>query len=77
VTAYFKTYGKCRDNLNFIETVYEPFFEHLKNAGLGTVSEMFDGSFPYNAKGRISHAWSVAELVRSYFEDYLTGNEKE
>jgi len=77
VTAYFKTYGKCRDNLNFIETVYEPFFEHLKNAGLGTVSEMFDGSFPYNAKGRISHAWAVGELVRSYFEDYLTGNDKE
>jgi predicted glycogen debranching enzyme len=77
VTAYFATYGKCKDSLSFIETVYEPFFEHLKNAGLGTVSEMFDGSFPYNAKGRISHAWAVGELVRSYFEDYAGGSEKE
>jgi predicted glycogen debranching enzyme len=77
VTAYLRTYGRNRENLSFIETVYEPFFEHLKTAGLGTVSEMFDGSFPYNAKGRISHAWAVAELVRSYFEDYIDENGKE
>ena len=76
VTAYIKTYGRGEDSLKFIETVYEPFFEHLKTAGLGTVSEMFDGSFPYNAKGRISHAWAVAELLRSYFEDFLAANGK-
>jgi len=72
VTAYFKTFGKGADSLAFIETVYEPFFEHLKNAGLSTVSEMFDGNFPYTARGRISHAWAVAELLRSYIEDYLS-----
>jgi predicted glycogen debranching enzyme len=70
VTAYLKTYGRGQDSLNFIETAFEPFFEHLKNAGLSTVSEMFDGNFPYTARGRISHAWAVAELLRSYFEDY-------
>jgi predicted glycogen debranching enzyme len=77
VTAYLKTYGKGKESLDFIETVYEPIFEHLKNAGLGTVSEMFDGNFPYNARGRISHAWAVAELLRSYLEDYASINEKE
>lgn len=76
VTAYIKTYGRGENSLKFIETVYEPFFEHLKTAGIGTVSEMFDGSFPYNAKGRISHAWAVAELLRSYFEDFLAANGK-
>ncbi|PKL92184.1 MAG: hypothetical protein CVV21_05375 [Candidatus Goldiibacteriota bacterium HGW-Goldbacteria-1] len=72
VTAYFKTFGRGKESLEFIETVYEPFFEHLKNAGLSTVSEMFDGNFPYTARGRISHAWAVAELLRSYIEDYLS-----
>jgi glycogen debranching enzyme len=71
VSAYFKTFGRGKESLEFIETVYEPFFEHLKNAGLSTVSEMFDGNFPYTARGRISHAWAVAELLRSYIEDYL------
>jgi predicted glycogen debranching enzyme len=77
VTAYLKTYGRGKDSIDFIETVYEPIFEHLKTAGLGTVSEMFDGNFPYNARGRISHAWAVAELLRSYLEDYSSVNEKE
>ncbi len=76
VTAYLKTYGTGKESMDFIETVYEPIFEHLKNAGLGTVSEMFDGNFPYNARGRISHAWAVAELLRSYIEDYTAVNEK-
>ena len=77
VTAYLKTFGKGKDSIDFIETVYEPIFEHLKTAGLGTVSEMFDGNFPYNARGRISHAWAVAELLRSYLEDYIDINAKE
>ncbi|MEI7542831.1 MAG: amylo-alpha-1,6-glucosidase [bacterium] len=77
VTAYLKTFGKGKDSLAFIETVYEPIFEHLKTAGLGTVSEMFDGNFPYNARGRTSHAWAVAELLRSYLEDYLDLNAKD
>ncbi len=71
VTAYLKAYGSGKDSISFIETVYEPFFEHLKTAGLSTISEVFDGNFPYTARGRISHAWAVAELLRSYFEDFI------
>ncbi|MBP7792011.1 MAG: glycogen debranching enzyme family protein [Candidatus Goldbacteria bacterium] len=76
VTAYLRTYGKTKEILSFVETVYEPFFEHTKNAGIGTISEMFDGNSPYNARGRVSHALAVAEIIRSYFEDYLLDNEK-
>ena len=76
VSAYIKTYGRAKESLQFIDTVYEPVFEHLKTAGLGTISEMFDGDFPYTARGRISHSWAVAEILRSYFEDFLGENEK-
>lgn len=76
VTAYLRTFGKTKEILSFIETVYEPFFEHLKNAGIGTISEIFDGNSPHFAKGRISHALAVSEIIRSYFEDYLSINEK-
>ncbi len=71
VNAYLRTFGRKQDSLQFIQTVFEPIFEHLKTAGLGTISEIFDGSFPYNARGRISHAWAVGEVIRSYFEDFL------
>ncbi len=37
---------------------------HLLDAGLGTISEIFDGNDPYAPRGCISQAWSVAEILR-------------
>jgi predicted glycogen debranching enzyme len=45
--------------------------EHLEEAGLGTISEIFDGNSPHHPRGCVSQAWSVAEVLRSYVEDVL------
>jgi len=37
---------------------------HLGDAGLGTISEVFDGDPPHTPRGCIAQAWSVAELLR-------------
>jgi predicted glycogen debranching enzyme len=42
--------------------------EHLKQAGIGTVSEIFDGEHPHKPNGCIAQAWSVSELLRVYVE---------
>jgi len=39
---------------------------HLREAGIGSVSEVFDGDPPHRPGGCISQAWSVAELIRLY-----------
>ncbi|MFN7014885.1 MAG: amylo-alpha-1,6-glucosidase, partial [Bacteroidia bacterium] len=54
-----------------IKKIIEEFIPHLSTAGLGTVSEIFDGDFPHVPKGCISQAWSVAEFLRIYkkFDD--------
>ena len=39
--------------------------EHLKDAGVGSVSEIFDADPPYTPRGCVAQAWSVAELLRS------------
>ena len=45
----------------------EPLLYHLTETGcIGSVSEIFDGSFPQMPKGCIAQAWSVAELIRAY-----------
>jgi glycogen debranching enzyme len=41
------------------------FFDHLSDAGIGTVSEIFDAEPPYTPRGCIAQAWSVAEVVRT------------
>ena len=38
--------------------------DHLRDAGLGTVSEIFDGDAPHAPAGCIAQAWGVAELLR-------------
>lgn len=38
----------------------EPLADHLLDAGLGTVSEIFDGAPPHNPRGAPAQAWSVA-----------------
>jgi predicted glycogen debranching enzyme len=37
---------------------------HLSEAGLGTISEVFDGDAPHAPRGCIAQAWSVGEVLR-------------
>lgn len=44
----------------------DKFKAHLKDAGIGTVSEIFDAEQPFKANGCIAQAWGVAEVLRAY-----------
>jgi predicted glycogen debranching enzyme len=37
---------------------------HLAEAGVGTISEIFDGDAPHTPRGCIAQAWSVGEVLR-------------
>ncbi|MFA7350821.1 MAG: amylo-alpha-1,6-glucosidase [Methylotenera sp.] len=39
---------------------------HLLDAGLGSVSEIFDGDYPHTARGAPSQAWSVACVIEAW-----------
>lgn len=41
---------------------------HLREVGLGTISEIFDGDLPHRPRGCVSQAWSVAEVLRVWVE---------
>ncbi|HEX2982934.1 MAG TPA: amylo-alpha-1,6-glucosidase, partial [Ignavibacteriales bacterium] len=40
------------------------FDEHLNEACIGSISEVFDADSPFQARGCIAQAWSVAEVLR-------------
>jgi predicted glycogen debranching enzyme len=44
----------------------EEFARHLNEAGIGTLSEIFDAEPPYTPRGCIAQAWSVAEVLRAW-----------
>jgi predicted glycogen debranching enzyme len=41
------------------------FGPHLAEAGVGSISEVFDAEPPFTPRGCIAQAWSVAEVLRS------------
>ena len=53
------------------------FAEHLDEAGLDSISEVFDGDAPHAPKGCFAQAWSVAELLRALWEDVLAQDRPE
>ena len=55
----------------------DDFAGHLDEAGLDTISEIFDGEAPFTPKGCFAQAWSVAELLRALCEDVLEQNRPE
>jgi predicted glycogen debranching enzyme len=40
--------------------------DHLHEACIGQISEIFDAEPPYTARGCVAQAWSVAEVLRSW-----------
>ena len=42
----------------------QPMLAHLDEAGLGSISEIFDGDAPHAPRGCFAQAWSVAETLR-------------
>ncbi len=60
--AWLQLYGE--KGTTFIRGLYSGFEAVMTEAGVGTISEIYDGDPPHEARGAISQAWSVAELLR-------------
>ena len=44
------------------------FVTHLGDAGVGTLSEIFDAEKPFTPRGCIAQAWTVAEVLRAWIK---------
>jgi glycogen debranching enzyme len=60
--AHFRVF---RDSAAALK-LFDAIPEHMKAAGLGTVSEVFDAEAPFAARGCPAQAWSVAEILRAW-----------
>lgn len=67
ISAYVKLGGSPSSAI--IRNILQAFDQHLREAGLGTISEVFDGDSPHHPRGCIAQAWSVGELLRVISED--------
>lgn len=72
-TAFLKTkgYADFRREYALKNFLLPLLTEQIFKAGLGTISEIFDGDSPHSPRGCISQAWSIAEPLRAYVEDVM------
>lgn len=64
--AYVRVFGNGKASRQALAKLLQPLLDHLSEAGLGTISEIFDGDHPYRPVGCFGQAWSVAEVLRVY-----------
>jgi predicted glycogen debranching enzyme len=58
--AHYRLHGDREAALQFLLMIED----HLSDAGLGSISEIFEGDPPHRPDGCIAQAWSVAEVLR-------------
>jgi predicted glycogen debranching enzyme len=60
--AHLRAFGDTAVVRSFLE----PLIDHLRDAGVGSVSEIADAAPPHTPRGCPWQAWSVAELLRAW-----------
>ncbi|QYO67251.1 amylo-alpha-1,6-glucosidase [Leptolyngbya sp. 7M] len=63
VDAFRKVYP---DDKTVVAEMMSSFERHLLEAGLGQISEIFDGDAPHIPRGCPAQAWSVGEVLRAF-----------
>jgi predicted glycogen debranching enzyme len=63
VLAHYRVYGDAAQ----AQALLAGLAPHLREACLGTISEIFDGQAPHTPRGCVAQAWSVAETLRAWY----------
>ena len=66
VEAHLRVHGFSTTEQTKMRAALGGLIEHLDRAGIGQVSEIFDGDAPHEPRGCIAQAWSVSELLRAW-----------
>ncbi|MDX2031050.1 MAG: amylo-alpha-1,6-glucosidase [Blastocatellia bacterium] len=65
ISAWLRVHGESDAARQQARRMLAGFETHLSRAGLGQVSEIFDGDAPHLPGGCIAQAWSVSEVLRA------------
>jgi glycogen debranching enzyme len=62
--ALLRVKGHTVEARRLARELLQPLLDHRGDAGLGSISEIFDGDPPHAPQGCSAQAWSVAEVLR-------------
>jgi glycogen debranching enzyme len=72
--AQFRLFGTTAESRRTLRALLAPLRAHVREAGLGSISEMFDGDSPHAPRGCTAQVW-CDDAVASVIYTYLLGGE--
>lgn len=72
LTAFVKAHGATEQTKKQLGEFLQPLVEHLREGGVGQISEIADGDAPHAPRGCPAQAWSVGEILRVMWEEGVT-----
>jgi len=64
IGAYVEAHWRVHGDRHAALMLLRPFEHHLRDACLGSISEILEGDPPHLPRGAIAQAWGVAEVLR-------------
>jgi glycogen debranching enzyme len=64
IGPYVEAHYRVHHDRDAALSLLRPVLHHLRDAGLGTISEILEGDPPHAPRGCIAQAWSVGEILR-------------
>ncbi len=62
--AYVEAHLRVHHDRPAAVALLRPFMHHVRDACLGSVSEILEGDPPHLPRGAVAQAWGVAEVLR-------------
>jgi len=75
IRAYLRAFGNSAANVAHCRSLLRGLEDHLADACLGTISEIFEAEPPYRPVGAPAQAWSVAEMLHLLRVDLATAQQ--
>jgi glycogen debranching enzyme len=67
IGPFIDAWLRCHpDDRSGARALLDGLLQHLDEFGVGTIAEIFDAEPPFQPRGCISQAWSVAEVLRCW-----------
>lgn len=67
---YIDAWLRTHDDRVTARRLLMAFPDHLRDAGVGSISEIFDADLPHVPGGCMAQAWSVAEVLRAWLNTH-------
>ena len=72
IDSYLYVYDYSNEAIEYVKGIYRDINDHMHEYCLNGIAEIFDGENPRISRGCSNQAWSVAEILRSYYENFLS-----